>query len=149
MRDMTPEDVEAVLAIEKIVQAYPWTRGNFSDALSSGYRCAVDEVQGEIVSYAVLMPVLEEAELLTIGVAATRQRRGLGRTMLAALMQWAIANKMRRVFLEVRVSNLSAIALYRSVGFVAIGMRRGYYHNAQGREDALLMACELTGEDRG
>ena len=149
MRDMIPEDVDAVLAIEKIVQVYPWTRGNFSDALSGGYRCVVDEVQGEIVSYAVLLPVLDEAELLTIGVAVTRQGKGLGRTMLAALMQWALANKMRRVFLEVRVSNLSAIGLYRSVGFVEIGVRRGYYRNAQGREDALMMACELIGENRG
>ena len=146
---MSLADVDAVLAIEQVVQLYPWTRGNFSDALSGGYRCMVDEAGGEIVSYAVLMPVLDEAELLTIGVAAGRQRKGLGRTMLAAQMRWALTNNMRRVFLEVRVSNLIAIALYRKAGFAEIGARRGYYQNAQGREDALMMACDLIDENPG
>ena len=146
---MSMADVDAVLAIEQVVQPYPWTRGNFGDALSGGYRCMVDEAGGEIVSYAVLMPVLDEAELLTIGVAPGRQRKGLGRTMLAAQMRWASTNNMRRVFLEVRVSNLIAIALYRKAGFVEIGARRGYYRNAQGREDALMMACDLIDENLG
>lgn len=142
-------DVDAVLVIENSVQPHPWTRGNFSDALSSGYRCVVAEIEHEIVSYAVLMPVMDETELLTIAVAKKQQRKGLGRALLQAQMQWARAKEMRKIFLEVRVSNSSAITLYRSLGFVDIGMRRGYYQNAQGREDALLMACELTGEDRG
>ena len=149
MRSMSLADVDAVLAIEQAVQPYPWTRGNFSDALSGGYRCMVDEAGGEIVSYAVLMPVLDEAELLTVGVAANRQRQGLGRTMLAAQMRWAKTNNMRRIFLEVRVSNLPAIALYRKTGFIEIGARRGYYRNAQGCEDALVMACDLIDENLG
>jgi len=149
MRSMSLPDVDAVLAIEQAVQPYPWTRGNFSDALSGGYRCMVDEAGGEIVSYAVLMPVLDEAELLTIGVAASRQRQGLGRTMLAAQMRWASANNMRRIFLEVRVSNLPAIAWYRKTGFIEIGSRRGYYRNAQDCEDALVMACDLMGGSIG
>ena len=149
MRSMSLADVDAVLAIEQVVQLYPWTRGNFRDALSGGYRCMVDEAGGEIVSYAVLMPVLDEAELLTVGVAANRQRQGLGRTMLAAQMRWAKTNNMRRIFLEVRVSNLPAIALYRKTGFIEIGARRGYYRNAQGCEDALVMACDLIDENLG
>lgn len=144
MRDMTLADVDAVCAIEQIVQPYPWSRGNFTDALSSGYRCMVDELAGQIVSYAVLMLVLDEAELLNIGVAAAHQRKGLGRTMLAAQLQWAHTQSMQRIFLEVRVSNLAAIGLYRVLGFTEIGMRRGYYQNAAGHEDAMAMACELN-----
>ncbi|MEQ1630224.1 MAG: ribosomal protein S18-alanine N-acetyltransferase [Gallionella sp.] len=146
MRDMTLADVDAVCAIEQLVQPYPWSRGNFTDALGSGYRCVVDEVVGQIVSYSVLMPVLDEAELLNIGVAAAQQRKGLGKAMLDAQMQWARTQNMQRIFLEVRVSNLPAIALYRAVGFIEIGMRRGYYQNAAGREDAMAMACELNKE---
>lgn len=149
MREMTLDDVDAVLAIENIAQPHPWTRGNFSDALKCGYHCVVDEIEQEIVSYAVLMPVLDEAELLTIAVAKNQQRKGLGRAILQGQLHWARAQNMRRIFLEVRVTNLSAIALYRSLGFVDIGKRHGYYPSAQGREDALLMACELTGENRG
>lgn len=146
MRDMTLADVDAVSAIEQLVQPYPWSRGNFTDALDSGYRCVVDVIAGQVVSYAVLMPILDEAELLNIGVAETQQRKGLGRAMLDAQMHWARTQNMQRIFLEVRVSNLPAIALYRALGFTEIGMRRGYYQNAAGREDAMAMACELNKE---
>jgi [ribosomal protein S18]-alanine N-acetyltransferase len=157
MRAMTLADVDAVLVIELAVQAYPWTRGNFNDALSQGYLCRVEEECGEICGYAVLMPLLDEAELLNIGVAAGRQRKGLGRAMLREMLdvarEWGRQAKppiegcsqknIRRVFLEVRASNAAALALYRSTGFGEIGVRRGYYQNANGCEDAITMACEL------
>ena len=166
MRDMMPADVDAVLTIEQAVQAYPWTRGNFMDALSNGYVCRVDseepfdyaqdrlvaghpEDEGAIRSYAVLMPVLDEAELLSIGVATEQQRKGLGRAMLSEILSLARAKNLRRVFLEVSASNVAALALYRSSGFSGIGVRRGYYQNANGSEDAITMACDLTGEIDG
>ena len=144
MRDMKPADVEAVLAIEQKVQAYPWTRGNFIDALTNNYLSCVDDDDGEIRGYAILMPVVDEAELLTIGVAAAQQRRGVGRKILEEMLHTAHARNMKRLFLEVRPSNTAAIALYRSAGFAEIGVRRGYYQNANGSEDALAMACDLT-----
>jgi [ribosomal protein S18]-alanine N-acetyltransferase len=149
MRAMTLEDVDEVLAIEMEVQAYPWTRGNFIDALSHGYICSVDDAGGEIRGYAILMPVLQEAELLNIGVAAGQQRKGLGRVLLLEMLDVACEKNMLRVFLEVRASNAAALALYRSTGFVGIGVRRGYYQNANGSEDAITMACDLTGEIDG
>jgi [ribosomal protein S18]-alanine N-acetyltransferase len=147
MREMILSDVAVVCAIENLVQPHPWTQGNFSDALRSGYRCLVDEIDSEIVSYAVLMPLLDEAELLTIAVAPSQQRNGLGGLMLRAVIDVAREKNMRKIFLEVRVSNAAAIALYRANGFVEIGLRRGYYQHTNGREDALLMACELRGDE--
>ena len=149
MRAMTLEDVDAVFAIEQAVQAYPWTRGNFTDALSSGYLCSVDEADGEIRGYAVMMPLPDEAELLNIGVAAGQQRKGLGRAMLREMLAAAREKNVRRVFLEVRASNAAAQALYRSAGFADIGLRRDYYRNAGGNEDAITMACDLTGRTDG
>jgi len=150
LRAMTQDDVDTVLAIEQTVQRFPWTRGNFADALNSGYLCCVDETESDgIRGYAILMPAADEAELLNIGVAAAQQRKGLGRAMLAEMLNVAHDRKMKRVFLEVRSSNVAAIALYRSAGFSEIGMRRGYYQNANGSEDALVMACELMGESNG
>ena len=146
MRAMTLEDVDAVLAIEQAVQAYPWTRGNFIDALGHGYICRVEEDGGEIRGYAVLMPVLDEAELLNIGVAAGQQRKGLGRAMLLEMLDLACERNMLRVFLEVRASNAAALALYRSSGFGKLGVRRDYYQNASGSEDAITMVCELKQE---
>ena len=145
MRLMAQGDVDAVLAIEQAVQRFPWTRGNFADALNSGYICRVDEAEeGGIRGYAILMPAADEAELLNIGVAAAQQRKGLGRAMLAEMLDAARARQLHRVFLEVRPSNVAAIALYRSAGFNEIGVRRGYYQNANGSEDAITMACDLT-----
>jgi len=150
MRAMTQDDVDAALAIEQAVQRFPWTRGNFIDVLNSGYVCRVDETDsGEIRGYAILMPAADEAELLNIGVAAAQQRKGLGRAMLGEMLETACGMNMKRVFLEVRPSNIAAIALYRSAGFSEIGMRRDYYRNVGGCEDALVMACELTGESSG
>ena len=145
MRAMGLQDVDGVLAIEQAVQPYPWTRGNFTDALDSGYLCYVDEDGGELQGFAVLMPGVGEAELLNIAVAATHQRKGLGRAMLDRMLQIAAARSMSRMFLEVRASNQAAIALYRRAGFEQVGLRRGYYRNAAGLEDALVMACELPG----
>ena len=150
MRAMTQADVDAVLAIEQAAQRFPWTRGNFIDVLNSGYVCRVDETDsGEIRGYAILMPAADEAELLNIGVAAAQQRKGLGRAMLAKMLDAARVKQLRRVFLEVRPSNVAAIALYRSAGFSEIGARRDYYRNAESCEDALVMACGLKDESNG
>ena len=149
MRTMTLADVDEVLRIEQAVQAYPWTRGNFIDALNQGYICRVDEAGGEVRGYAILRPVVDEAELLIIGVAAAQQRKGLGRAMLLEMLDVACEKNMLRAFLEVRASNAAALALYRSAGFVEIGVRRDYYKNASGSEDAITMACKLTGEIDG
>jgi [ribosomal protein S18]-alanine N-acetyltransferase len=146
---MTLADVDEVSRIEQEVQAYPWTRGNFIDALGHGYICSVDDAGGGMRGYAILMPVLQEAELLNIGVAAGQQRKGVGRALLLEMLDVACEKNILRVFLEVRASNAAALALYRSTGFREIGVRRGYYQNANGSEDAITMACDLTGEIDG
>lgn len=143
MREMTSADLDAVLAIEQSVQAYPWTRGQFADSLHAGHLCYVDETEGELRGYAVLMPTVDEAEVLTIGVAASHQRKGLGRSLLIGMQELARAKNMQRVLLEVRPSNTAAVALYRRAGFSEVGLRRGYYRDANGSEDALVMACDL------
>lgn len=140
MRPMTMADVDAVVAIEQAVQAYPWTRGNFCDAINSGYLCYVEEEQSVLRGYAVLMPGVDEAELLTIAVSEDYQCKGLGAAMLASIC--AAGRGWQRVFLEVRASNLPAISLYHRAGFCEIGVRRGYYRNAQGSEDAQVMAFD-------
>ena len=143
MRDMTAADLDTVLRIEQEVQAHPWTRGNFSDALASGHVCKVYENGEDMLGYAVLMRVVDEVELLTIAIAATHQRKGLGRRLLDAVKDIARGMDMRRMLLEVRPSNAAALRLYGSAGFRESGRRRGYYQSGNGREDAILMECDL------
>jgi ribosomal-protein-alanine acetyltransferase len=143
LRQMLMTDVERVMEIERRIQPHPWTHGNFTDALGSGYIGKVAELDGEMVGYAVLMPAMDEAHLLTLGIAAESQRKGLGKELLQNMMNLARGIGMRRIILEVRPSNAAAVALYRKGGFREIGMRRGYYAAGTGREDAIVMELEL------
>jgi ribosomal-protein-alanine N-acetyltransferase len=143
LRDMTEADLDAVLRIEREVHAHPWTLGNFSDALRSKYVCKVYEAEKGMLGYAVLMQAVDEAELLDIAIDSRHQRHGLGRKLLDEMMELARRRDLRRVVLEVRISNTAAIGLYRKAGFTDIGLRRDYYPALNGREDAILMGREL------
>jgi len=143
LRKMILADIDAVVLIEQDVHTHPWTRGNFTDALTSDNLCNVYEDEGSIVGYAVLLPVVDEVELLNISIAAKHQRKGLGRKLLGELMKIALSMNMRRMLLEVRNSNISALGLYNVAGFRKIGLRRDYYLADNGREDAIVMECLL------
>lgn len=145
IRDMTAADVAAALAIEQSVQPYPWTLGNFNDALQAGYVARVAVQNEEIQGFMVWFPLPDEAELLNIGVASAHQRQGVARALLADMLTTARSQNRQRVFLEVRVSNTPAIALYCQTGFAVVGERRNYYKNATGSENALVMVCEING----
>jgi ribosomal-protein-alanine N-acetyltransferase len=142
-RPMQMDDLDAVMAIEPHIYPYPWTRGNFSDSLSSGYSAWVLMANENIIGYALVMMVLDEAHLLNLSVAKTWQKQGLGRLLLEHMIQIAKNNKAANMFLEVRPSNISAIALYENMGFNEMAIRRGYYPAANGREDAVLMGLAL------
>lgn len=144
LRDMDYGDIEAVMRIEQSIYPYPWTTGNFIDSLDSGYASMVAELDGTLVGYAVLMPSVDEAHLLTIGIASEHQRKGLGEEVLGRMMAMAHDSGINRIILEVRPSNTPALALYRKCGFQQIGLRRGYYPaDNNTREDAIVMACNL------
>ncbi|WP_363322056.1 ribosomal protein S18-alanine N-acetyltransferase [Accumulibacter sp.] len=136
-------DVDQMVAIEEGVFPYPWTRGNFVDSIDSGYSAWGCRVAGELVGYFVLMIAVDEAHLLNIGVLGTRQRMGFGTRLLQCAMTTARQAGASSLLLEVRPSNENALALYRQFGFRQIGLRRGYYPVAEGREDALVLRREL------
>src|SRR5688572_1775007 len=81
-RAMTESDLDAVMAIENVIYTHPWTRGNFVESLAAQSHCRVMEWQGVLVGYAVLMAGAGEAHLLNLSIAASWQRRGLGRELL-------------------------------------------------------------------
>ncbi len=142
-RPMASVDVDRIILIERAAYRYPWTRGNFVDCLSSGYSCWVAEIGTEIVAYSILMAGAGEGHVLNCCVAPDWQGRGLGRQMMQRLMSSAPDYGVETLFLEVRPSNAKAIDLYDSLGFEAVGLRRHYYPADQGREDALVMRCDL------
>lgn len=142
-RPMRMIDIDAIMQIEPQIYPYPWTRGNFVDSLNSGYSAWVLLDKAQIFGYALTMMVLDEAHLLNLSIAKDYQKQGLGRYLLEKMVGIAKSNQMANMFLEVRVSNISAIALYENMGFNEMAIRRGYYPAANGREDAILMGLAL------
>lgn len=140
---MTDADLAAVVAAEQGIHPFPWTRGNFAASLAAGYGAWLLREDGRLTAYAVMMPVLDEAHLLNIGVPVELQRAGRGSALLLHMFALARAQGARRMLLEVRAGNLSGLALYRRHGFDEIGRRRDYYPAHGGREDAIVMARDL------
>ncbi|MGV8900412.1 MAG: ribosomal protein S18-alanine N-acetyltransferase [Burkholderiaceae bacterium] len=146
---MQVEDIDAVLAIENTVYPHPWTRGNFKDALHSGYQAWVAREQlggaaGDVVGYFLLMLVLDEGHLLNISVRADVQGRGFGRALMDRVVSMARELELASVLLEVRPSNTRALNMYAQYGFMSIGRRKAYYPAAENtREDAFVMRLSL------
>lgn len=143
-RPMSEADLDRVAALEAELQAFPWSRGNFSDSLKVGHSVWVCLLAGELIGFSVAMLVIDEAHLLTIGVAPAQQGHGYGAELLRRVMDNARSHGAQRLFLEVRPSNARAVDLYRHFGFRQIGLRKGYYPAAGGREDALIFDKELA-----
>ncbi len=140
---MTESDLDEVILAETDLHAFPWSRGNFTDSLASGYAAWLARIGGELVGYAVVMPVVDEAHLLDISILKPWQGRGLGAEFLEFLFHRSRDEGMNAMLLEVRPSNGAALALYRQAGFRKVGLRKGYYPAPQGREDALVLARQL------
>jgi len=142
-KPMREGDVDAVVAAERSIYEFPWTRGNFVDSLKAGHSMWVCREGGAMVAYAAMMIAVDEAHLLNLSVLPEHRRRGLGGDLLCHLMGIARVYGTTRMVLEVRAGNAAAIALYRRFLFSEIGRRRGYYAAVGGREDAVVMAREL------
>ena len=139
VRPMFEADLPLVLQVEKSIYAYPWTPGNFADCLASEYRCYVLTCDGALIAYAVQMAVLDEMHLLNLTVSDNFQQKGVGRYLLESLVSDALALQAVKIILEVRRSNFPAIFLYESLEFKQVGLRKNYYPDQRGREDAIVM----------
>ncbi|MEO0573846.1 MAG: ribosomal protein S18-alanine N-acetyltransferase [Pseudomonadota bacterium] len=144
VRRMTHNDLHAVSEIERQSYGFPWSSGIFRDCLLAGYHCMVLDSDREIRAYGILSVAAGEAHVLNICVAAAFRRQGYGVRLLHALIDQARKSRVKRVFLEVRPSNLSATSMYKGIGFTTVGRRVGYYKAANDtREDALVLGLDL------
>ena len=146
IRAMRGNDVGDVVGIERSSYQFPWSEGIFRDCLRVGYVCRVVTVSRQVMAYGVMSFGAGEAHILNLCVAGGYRCRGVGRRLLGALIERATAAGMADAFLEVRPSNMAAIRLYLALGFEQVGMRRGYYQAANGREDAAVLRRALRGD---
>jgi [ribosomal protein S18]-alanine N-acetyltransferase len=142
---MNADDVAAVAAIQgptrltdeqlRAELERPWAR--LWVAREAGYG---------VVAFAVAWHVTDEIHLLNVATRTDRRRRGVARALLDALVAYAREVKARHVLLEVRRSNAPAIALYRSLGFFAMGVRARYYPDDEDAVEMVLAFDAVTGE---
>ncbi len=139
LRAATRNDVDAMAEIERELFSDPWPASSFASLMEQSHArmyVAIDIADG-VVGYCVLLHVLDEGEIANIAVMPACQRRGIASRLLDLAMSDAVGLALRFLYLEVRVGNAAARALYASRGFLAIGRRRGYYRDPI--EDALVL----------
>ncbi len=156
---MLESDLDAVQVVETQAYAHPWSRRHFNDSLKAGYPAILllaQALPGEVphpprpdgrvlLGYLVAMPGVEEVHLLNITVAVAHQRQGWARFMLDALALWSRGQGAQWLWLEVRLGNAPARALYERCGFSQVGLRKGYYPAGHfQREDAVVMSLNLV-----
>ena len=139
-----PGQLDALMAVEQRAYSHPWSRGNFTDSLASGYQIELLLGGEQVIGYFVAMPGVAGAPLLNITVAPAFQQQGWSVVLLDALALWARGRGAQWLWLEVRVSNLRARQVYEKYGFQRVGERKRYYPSASAeREDAIVMSYAL------
>ena len=138
-------DLDDIYELDVQTFAMPWSKEALSyDILENDNAFViVAEYEGEFAGYADIWTVLDEADLNSIAVRVDFRRKGIGDAIMLAMTEMLSANGVATINLEVRVSNMPAIKLYKKYGFNECGVRPGYY--LDNGEDALIMKRE-TGD---
>ena len=145
IRAARPADAPGLARLEAVCFSDPWSERSFREALATPWGFAlVAETDDQVAAYIIGREAAGSGEVLNLAVGPEQRRRGLGRMLLQAALAAMTARGVEEVFLEVRASNRAAQALYRDLGFRAVGQRRGYYRNP--REDALVFRLALGAE---
>lgn len=141
-------DLASILAIERVCAEAPhWSEELWVAVLAeeeggeSARVSFVSEGRNGVTGFAVVSCFCGVAELESVAVAERVRREGVGRALCRAAMEWAQGSAAELIELEVRASSMGALALYRSLGFGEMGVRRRYYRDPV--EDAVLMSASL------
>ena len=139
IRPASSDDLPSILIIENLTNKIPWTQEQFLSSIEVGHYSAVIENKEGVVGFAIYSPIIPESHLLNIAITPSSQGQGLGRQLLQKVIMQNKILGVKSITLEVRISNHSAIALYKSEGFTMDAIRPDYY-SGDPREDALLMS---------
>ena len=145
---MTADHLEELEKLERICFSRPWSRKMLAEELENqcaAFLVAEDSVSGRVLGYAGLMVVADEGYITNVAVFPEYRRQGIAAQILQVFLQFAAANHLAFLTLEVRPSNAVAIALYQGFGFEEVGRRKNYYDLP--KEDALILTKYFeTGE---
>ncbi len=137
VRSAIPGDAQILAEISKASMTSAWREQDFLDAMESDLAvCLTAVVDNGIAGYVVMYHAADEGEIPSVAVHSDFRRRGIGHALLEELFTHARTLGLTRIFLEVRRSNVAAIGLYESQGFILAGERKKFYDNPV--EDALI-----------
>ena len=142
-REISLGDLDRIVQIERAVNPFPWGEEALRDTIASSGHHLISLREGRAVGFLLSSFVLDEAQLLLIGVSPDWQGVGVAGQLLKELISRSQDQGQKLIYLEVRSGNERAIRLYRSLGFIDIGVRRDYYPGLVGREDAIVMSLKL------
>lgn len=141
-REWKYEDVAEIAVLENQCFSDPWNYQMLADSfMSSNFKTKLCEVDGKVVGYIGAVLSYDEADIALVAVDKNYRGKGIGKELIKSLEKVLIENNIERVFLEVRVSNSSAIALYLKSGFTGRSVRLKYYGDG---EDAIVMEKTFT-----
>ncbi|WP_105213230.1 ribosomal protein S18-alanine N-acetyltransferase [Pseudoalteromonas sp. T1lg22] len=130
-----------MMVIERACHSHPWSETLMRSCMSGRYFCTGLFIDNTLLGFYVAEQAGPDITLVDICVAPSQQGQGLGKVLMQSLIKDSNARNAELLFLEVRESNVAAIALYEGCGFIANGVRKKYYPDG---EDATLMMCELS-----
>lgn len=149
IRRATAADLAGLAQLEEASFSDPWSSEMIAEALAAAGTVALlaTDDDGRVIGSVLGREAAGEAEILTLAVDPGLRGHGLGRRLLAVVLDELAADGASTVWLEVRPSNLAARRMYQAAGFVATGMRRGYYRRPT--EDALILSLQLASRGAG
>ena len=144
--DASSAHIEQLEALEKLCFSVPWTRSQLESQLPDEQHCFLVALEQEtVLGYIGLMHVLDEGYISNVAVAPEARRKGIGDSLVDAMLKKAGELRLSFVTLEVRSGNLAAVSLYEKHGFHKVGLRKNYYDLP--KEDAILMTKILSEEN--
>lgn len=138
IRRSLPDDATAIAEMEQNIFGDPWSKKDiFSYICSESGMCFTALDNGEPIAYIIGRKIPPEGEIYRIAVRPDKRQRGVGYRLLSYALKTEWGQGVETVFLEVRESNIPAIALYRAYGFTEVSIRKNYYQNPT--ENAVIM----------
>ncbi len=139
---MDETHVAAIAALEKLCFSDPWSENSIAYELTSRLSYWLVAVEnGQVLGYIGSQSVLGESDMMNVAVHPDHRRRGIAEGLVNALSADLKSRDNVCLTLEVRASNVPAIALYEKLGFTQVGLRKNYYRNP--KEDALILRKPL------
>jgi ribosomal-protein-alanine N-acetyltransferase len=134
-------DLDEAYKIEVDVNPSPWKYETFLSSFEVGHKGLICKNDNQMIGFIIFSPIIPEAHILSISVRNEMQSKGIGTLLLKSMLDQCKVMNYKKIFLEVRVSNLKAINFYEKFGFSKDAIRNNYY--IDNSEDALLMSLSI------